>query len=141
MARAKELANFNIVVEKWDSSKIGGKRSGSKGKQGGAKGYTTAQERAHPTHGLPQATTRAQCRIGCGHAGCRSGGSSLDIDGGALSTKGGGGGQGWQALEVVRLIKLRTLVSLSSQLRTFMAYDGGPLIMLSAMFALLQQIN
>jgi hypothetical protein len=43
MARAKELANFNIVVEKWVSSKIGGKRGGSKGKQGGAKGYTTAR--------------------------------------------------------------------------------------------------
>jgi hypothetical protein len=25
-----ELASFNIVVEKWDSSKIGGKRDGSK---------------------------------------------------------------------------------------------------------------
>jgi hypothetical protein len=43
MARANELANFNIVVEKWDSSKIGGKRGSSKGKQGGAKGYTTAR--------------------------------------------------------------------------------------------------
>jgi hypothetical protein len=43
MAQANELANFNIVVEKWDLSKIGGKRGGSKGKQGGAKGYTTAR--------------------------------------------------------------------------------------------------
>jgi hypothetical protein len=43
MALATELANFNLVVEKWDSSKIGVKRGGSKGKQGGAKGYTTAR--------------------------------------------------------------------------------------------------
>jgi hypothetical protein len=43
MALANELANFNIMVEKWDSSKIGGKRGGSKGKHGGAKGYTTAR--------------------------------------------------------------------------------------------------
>jgi hypothetical protein len=28
MALANKLANFNIVVEKWDSSKIGGKRGG-----------------------------------------------------------------------------------------------------------------
>jgi hypothetical protein len=65
MALANELANFNIVVEKWDSSKVGGKRGGSKGKQGGAKGYTTAQGRAHPTHGLPLnlKTRRAQSRI------------------------------------------------------------------------------
>jgi hypothetical protein len=52
---ANELANFNIVVEKWDSSKIGGKRGGSKGKQGGAKGYTTARA-GHPTHELPLKT-------------------------------------------------------------------------------------
>ena len=43
MAQANELANFNIVVEKWDSSKIGGKRGGSKGKHVGAKGHVTAR--------------------------------------------------------------------------------------------------
>jgi hypothetical protein len=32
-----------LVVEKWDSSKIGGKRGGSMGKQGAAKGYMTAR--------------------------------------------------------------------------------------------------
>jgi hypothetical protein len=67
MARAltNELANFNIVVEKWDSSKTGGKRGGSnlKGKHGGAKGYMTAQGRAHPTHGLPLKTRQVQSRI------------------------------------------------------------------------------
>jgi hypothetical protein len=34
--------SFDTVVEKWDSSKIGGKRGDSKGKQGSAKGCTTA---------------------------------------------------------------------------------------------------
>jgi hypothetical protein len=62
MARANELANFNIVVEKWDSSKIGGKRGGSKGKPEGPR-VTRQQERAHPTHGLPLKTRRAQSRI------------------------------------------------------------------------------
>jgi hypothetical protein len=50
MAKAlgDELASFNIVVEKWDSSKNGGKRGGSKGKQRAAKGYRTRrQRRAH----------------------------------------------------------------------------------------------
>jgi hypothetical protein len=47
-------------------------------------------------------------RSGCGHADCRSSGSSPDTDGGAFSV--GGGGQGWQALEDVQLIKRRTLV-------------------------------
>jgi hypothetical protein len=32
MALANKLANFNIVVEKWDSGKIGDKRGGSKGR-------------------------------------------------------------------------------------------------------------
>jgi hypothetical protein len=54
MARANELANFNIVVEKWDSSKIGGKRSGSKGKPGGAKGYTTARAGTSNTRAAAQ---------------------------------------------------------------------------------------
>jgi hypothetical protein len=54
MARANELANFNIVVEKWDSSKIGGKRGGSKGKPGGAKGYTTARAGASNTRAAAQ---------------------------------------------------------------------------------------
>jgi hypothetical protein len=35
MALATKLASFNIVVEKWNSAKIGGKRGGSKGKTGG----------------------------------------------------------------------------------------------------------
>jgi hypothetical protein len=62
MARALtiELANFNIVVEKWDSSKIGGKRGGSKGKQGRV---TRLRGQARPTHGLPLKTRRAQSRI------------------------------------------------------------------------------
>jgi hypothetical protein len=59
MALANEFANFNIVVEKWDSRKIGG----SKGKPGGAKGYTTVQGWAHPTYGLLLKTQRAQSRI------------------------------------------------------------------------------
>jgi hypothetical protein len=54
MARANELANFNIVVEKWDSSKIGGKRGGSKGKPGGAKGYTTARAGTSNTRAAAQ---------------------------------------------------------------------------------------
>jgi hypothetical protein len=50
MARANELANLNIVVEKWGSSKIGG----SKGKPGGAKGYTTARAGASNTRAAAQ---------------------------------------------------------------------------------------
>jgi hypothetical protein len=53
-ARANELANFNIVVEKWDSSKIGGRRGGSKGKPGGAKGYTTARAGTSNTRAAAQ---------------------------------------------------------------------------------------
>jgi hypothetical protein len=54
MARANKLANFNIVVEKWDLSKIGGKTDGSKGKQGGAKGYTTARAGTFNTRAAAQ---------------------------------------------------------------------------------------
>jgi hypothetical protein len=54
MARANELANFNIVMEKWDSSKIGAKRGGSKGKPGEAKGYTTARARTSNTRAAAQ---------------------------------------------------------------------------------------
>jgi hypothetical protein len=57
MARANELANFNIVVEKWDSSKIGGKRGGSKGKPGGAKVYTTARAGTSNTRAAAQDAT------------------------------------------------------------------------------------
>jgi hypothetical protein len=44
--------------------------------------YIRQQGRAHPTHGLPLKTRQAQS--GCGHAGCRSSGSSPDTDSGAL---------------------------------------------------------
>jgi hypothetical protein len=64
MAQANELANFNIVVEKWDSSKIGGKRGGDpRGSREGPR-VSRQQERAHPTHGLPLKTRQAQSRIG-----------------------------------------------------------------------------
>jgi hypothetical protein len=43
MALGDELASFDVVVEKWDSSKIGGKRGSSKKKQGAGKRYTTAK--------------------------------------------------------------------------------------------------
>jgi hypothetical protein len=49
-----ELANFNIVAEKWDSSEIGGKRGGSTGKQGGAKGYTTTRSGTSNTRAAAQ---------------------------------------------------------------------------------------
>jgi hypothetical protein len=62
MALANELANFNIVLEKWDSSKIGGKRGGSKGKHGGAKGYTTVRAGTSNTRAATK-TRRAQSRI------------------------------------------------------------------------------
>jgi hypothetical protein len=39
---------------------------------------------------------------GCGHAGCRSSGSSPNTDGGALKV--GGGGQGSQVLDDVQLM-------------------------------------
>jgi hypothetical protein len=54
MALANQLANFNILMEKWDSSKIGGKRGGSKGKHGGAKGYTTARAGTSNTRAAAQ---------------------------------------------------------------------------------------
>jgi hypothetical protein len=54
MALVDELASLNIVVEKWDSSKIGGKRGGSKGKQGAAKGYTTARAGTSNTRAAAQ---------------------------------------------------------------------------------------
>jgi hypothetical protein len=55
-ANADELANFNILVEKWDStaSKIGGKRGGSKAKPGGAKGFTTARAGTSNTRAAAQ---------------------------------------------------------------------------------------
>jgi hypothetical protein len=54
VALANELANFNIMVEKWDSSKIGCKRGSSKGKQGGAKGHTTARAGTSNTRAATQ---------------------------------------------------------------------------------------
>jgi hypothetical protein len=58
------LANFNIVVEKWDSSTNGGKRSGSKGKHGGAKGYTTARAGTSNTRAAAQdAASSIQDRV------------------------------------------------------------------------------
>jgi hypothetical protein len=54
MVLANELANFHIVVKKWDSSKIGGKRGCSKGKHGGAKGYTTAKAGTSNTRAAAQ---------------------------------------------------------------------------------------
>jgi hypothetical protein len=85
MARAltHELANFNIVVEKWDSSKIGGKRGGSKGKHGGVKGYTTARGHIQYT-GCRSRRGELNPGSGCGHAGCRPSGSSPDTEDGAL---------------------------------------------------------
>jgi hypothetical protein len=49
------VASFNTTVEKWDSSKIGGKWGGSKGKQGPAivralHNGRKLERRAHPTH-------------------------------------------------------------------------------------------
>jgi hypothetical protein len=82
MALANELANLNIRVEKWDSSKIGGRRGGSKGKPGGAKGYTTARA-GHIQHtGCGSRRGDLNPGSGCGHA-CSSG-FSPDTDGGAL---------------------------------------------------------
>jgi hypothetical protein len=63
MARANELANFNIVVEKWDSSKIGDKRGGSKGKLRKGRRVTRQQGRAHLTHGLPLKMRQSSTRI------------------------------------------------------------------------------
>jgi hypothetical protein len=83
MALANELASFNIVVEKWDSSKIGGKRGGSKGKQEGAEGYTTARAGTSNTRAATQAALLQTLTTAL----------ALQVD---------GGGQGRQALEDVR---------------------------------------
>jgi hypothetical protein len=71
---------------------IGGKRGASKAKQGAAKGYTTARAgRAHPT--CTRAGGRAQDAASSildqvgrlrAYAGCCSGGSFRDTDGGTL---------------------------------------------------------
>jgi hypothetical protein len=45
---------------------------------------TRPQKRAHPTHGMSLKTRRAQIGCGCGHAGCRPGGSSPGTYDGAL---------------------------------------------------------
>jgi hypothetical protein len=88
MALIDELANFNIVrveTRKWNSSKIGGKRGGSKGKQGSAKGYTTVRPSGHIQHtGCRSRRGEINPGLCCRHAGCRSSGSSPDTDGGAL---------------------------------------------------------
>jgi hypothetical protein len=58
MALVDELASAYIVVtvEKWDSSKIDGKRGESKRKQGSAKGYTTARRGLITSLQSPHAT-------------------------------------------------------------------------------------
>jgi hypothetical protein len=84
MALTNELANFNIVVEKWDSSKIGGKRGGSIGKHGGGQGLHD-NKGGHIQHtGCRSRRGELNPGSGCGHAGCRSSGSSPDSNGGAL---------------------------------------------------------
>jgi hypothetical protein len=52
------------MVEKWDSSKIGGKRGGSKGKPwtGGQGLHDRKGGHMHPTHRLSLKTRRAQTR-------------------------------------------------------------------------------
>jgi hypothetical protein len=98
----------NIVVEKRDLSKIGGRKRGGSIRGSRERPKVTRQQgRAHPTHGLPL-NFELNPGSGCGHAGCRSSGSSPDTDGGALYV--GGGGQGRQALEDVQSTELRTLV-------------------------------
>jgi hypothetical protein len=83
MARANELANLKIVVEKWDSSKIGGKRGGSKGKPGGAKGYTTARAGTSNTRAAAQdAASSIHDQVAGMPDAAQLGGSSSDIDGG-----------------------------------------------------------
>jgi hypothetical protein len=88
MALANELANFNIVVEKLDSSKIGGKRlrgaapRGSREARG--QGLPNSKSRHIQHTGCCSRHGELNPGSGCGHAGCRSGGSSPDIDGGAL---------------------------------------------------------
>jgi hypothetical protein len=64
MALVNELASFNIVVEKWDSGKIGGKRGGSTRGSRDRPRVTRQQGRAYLTHGLPLKTRRTQSRIG-----------------------------------------------------------------------------
>jgi hypothetical protein len=62
MALGDELASFNIVVEKWDSSKIGGKRGNSMGKQGAGKGYTTAKAGTSNTRAVAQDVAASSIR-------------------------------------------------------------------------------
>jgi hypothetical protein len=86
---ANELANFNKVVEKWDSSKIGGKT------QGRLQGEAGRGQGLHDSKGGHIQHTGCRSRRGelnpgsdhCGHAGCRSSGSSPDTDGGYRLTR------------------------------------------------------
>jgi hypothetical protein len=75
------------VKEKWDSSKIGGKRGGPKEKQGGTKGYTTARAGTFNTRAAAQVAASSILRIrlrACRLPLRRFFFESLDIDGGAL---------------------------------------------------------
>jgi hypothetical protein len=63
MALANELASFKIMVEKWDQTRAR-LAAGSKGKHGGAKGYTTARAGSSNTRAAAQdAASRARSRI------------------------------------------------------------------------------
>jgi hypothetical protein len=85
MALANELANFNIVVEKWDSSKIGGKRGPRlQGEARRGQGLHDSKG-GHIQHtGCRSRRSELNPGSGCGHDGCRPSGSSPDADGGAL---------------------------------------------------------
>jgi hypothetical protein len=97
---------------------------------------TRQQGRAHPTHGLSAAqdvasSTQAD-QPSCGHAGCRSSGSSPDIDGGALYKLVGADKGSLSVRRCARrqLIKWRSPFLFEHALvltwyKTFTAYNGG----------------
>jgi hypothetical protein len=109
MALANELANFNIVVEKWDSSKIGGKRGSSKGKQGGAKDYNDTKGRAGLSNTRRAAAQEAASSFQDQVAGMPTAAQAALLQTLTAALSKSVVGQGWQALGNVQLIKRRTL--------------------------------
>jgi hypothetical protein len=83
MARAKELANFNIVVEKGleQDRRPEGRLQGEAGR---GQGLHDSESGNIQHTGCRSRRGELNPRSGCEHAGCCSGGSSSDIDGGAL---------------------------------------------------------
>jgi hypothetical protein len=71
MALVDELASFNIMVEKWDSSKIGGKRGAALIMEARIGQGLHDSKGGHIQHtGCCSRPGELNPESGCGHAGC-----------------------------------------------------------------------